>query len=51
MRSLTRGNGEHTGDDGCPGKLLIAKGITEDEFKIQLSAERTNYLPVLKRFQ
>jgi len=33
-------------------KLLIAKGIiTDDEFKIQLSAERANYLAVLKRLQ
>jgi len=31
-------------------KLLIAKGIiTDDEFKTQLSAERANYLAVLKR--
>ena len=31
-------------------KLLIAKGIiTEEEFKGQLSAERANYLAVLKR--
>ena len=31
-------------------KLLIAKGIiTEQEFKAQLSTERANYLPVLKR--
>jgi hypothetical protein len=31
-------------------KLLIAKGIiTNDEFKTQLSAERANYLAVLKR--
>jgi hypothetical protein len=31
-------------------KLLIAKGIiTDDEFKTQLEAERTNYLAVLKR--
>ena len=33
-------------------KLLIAKGIiTDDEFKTQLSAERANYLAVLKRLQ
>ena len=31
-------------------KLLIAKGvITNDEFKAQLSAERANYIAVLKR--
>ena len=31
-------------------KLLIAKGIiTDEEFKTQLSAERANYLAVLKR--
>jgi hypothetical protein len=31
-------------------KLLIANGvITDDEFNTQLSAERTNYLAVLKR--
>ena len=31
-------------------KLLIAKGIiTEEEFKGQLTAERANYLAVLKR--
>jgi len=31
-------------------KLLIAKGIIRDEeFKTQLSAERANYLAVLKR--
>jgi len=30
-------------------KLLIAKGvISDDEFKAQLSAERANYLAVLK---
>ena len=33
-------------------KLLIAKGIIRDEeFKAQLSAERANYLAVLKRLQ
>jgi hypothetical protein len=33
-------------------KLLIAKGIiTDEEFKTQLSAERANYLAVLKRLQ
>ena len=33
-------------------KLLIAKGVfTDQEFKIQLSAERANYLAVLKRLQ
>ena len=31
-------------------KLLIAKGIiTDEEFNTQLSAERANYLAVLKR--
>ena len=31
-------------------KLLIAKGvITDEEFKAQRSAERANYLAVLKR--
>ena len=31
-------------------KLMIAKGIiTDEEFKTQLSAERANYLAVLKR--
>jgi mannitol/fructose-specific phosphotransferase system IIA component (Ntr-type) len=31
-------------------KLLIAKGvITDEEFKTQLTAERANYLAVLKR--
>jgi hypothetical protein len=31
-------------------KLMIAKGIiTDEEFKAQLSAERANYLAVLKR--
>jgi hypothetical protein len=31
-------------------KLMIAKGvITEAEFKIQLSAERANYLAMFKR--
>jgi len=31
-------------------KLLITKGIiTDEEFKTQLSAERANYLAVLKR--
>ena len=31
-------------------KLLIAKGIiADDEFKVQLSVERANYLAVLKR--
>jgi hypothetical protein len=31
-------------------KLSIAKGVfTDDEFKAQLSAERANYLAVLKR--
>jgi hypothetical protein len=31
-------------------KLLIAKGVfTDEEFKTQLSAERSNYLAVLKR--
>jgi hypothetical protein len=31
-------------------KLLIAKGIiTDEEFKSQLSAERANYVAVLKR--
>ena len=31
-------------------KLLIAKGvITDEEFKTQLSAERANYLAVLKQ--
>ena len=31
-------------------KLLIAKGIiTNEEFKSQLSAERTSYLAMLKR--
>lgn len=30
-------------------KLLIVRGIiTDDEFKVQLSAERANYLAVLK---
>ena len=34
------------------GKLMIAKGvITDEEFKAQLSTERTNYLAVLKRLQ
>jgi hypothetical protein len=33
-------------------KLMIGKGIiTSDEFKAQLSAERANYLAVLKRLQ
>jgi len=33
-------------------KLLIAKGvITDEEFKNQLSAERVNYLAMLKRLQ
>ena len=33
-------------------KLLIAKGVfTDQEFKTQLSAERANYLAVLKRLQ
>ena len=33
-------------------KLLIAKGIiTDEEFKEQLSAERGNYLAVLKGLQ
>ena len=33
-------------------KLLIAKGVfTDEEFKTQLSAERSNYLAVLKRLQ
>jgi hypothetical protein len=33
-------------------KLMMAKGIiTEQEFKAQLSAERANYLAVLKRLQ
>ena len=33
-------------------KLLIAKGVfTDEEFKTQLSAERANYLAVLKRLQ
>jgi hypothetical protein len=31
-------------------KLLTAKGVfTDDEFKAQLSAERANYLALLKR--
>ena len=31
-------------------KLLIAKGIiTDDEFKMQFSTERANYLAVLKQ--
>ncbi|HME59630.1 MAG TPA: hypothetical protein VKH62_00110 [Candidatus Binatia bacterium] len=34
------------------GKLMIAKGVIKDEeFKTQLSAERANYLAVLKRLQ
>jgi hypothetical protein len=33
-------------------KLLIAKGvITDEEFKAQLTAERANYIAVLKRLQ
>jgi len=33
-------------------KLMIAMGIiTDEEFKAQLSAERANYLAVLKRLQ
>ena len=33
-------------------KLLITKGlITDEEFKTQLTAERANYLAVLKRLQ
>ena len=33
-------------------KLMIAKGIiTDEDFKAQLSAERANYLAVLKRLQ
>ena len=32
-------------------KLLIAKGvITDEDFKVQLSAERANYLALVKRF-
>jgi hypothetical protein len=31
-------------------KLLIAKGVfTEEEFTVQLGAEKANYLAVLKR--
>jgi hypothetical protein len=31
-------------------KLLIAKGVfTDEEFKVQLGAEKVNYLAVLKR--
>jgi len=33
-------------------KLLIAKGIiTDEEFKAQLTAERANYIAVLKGLQ
>jgi hypothetical protein len=33
-------------------KLLIAKGIiTDEEFKAQLSAERSNYLAILERLR
>jgi len=33
-------------------KLMIGKGnISDEEFKAQLSAERANYLAVLKRLQ
>ena len=33
-------------------KLLIAKGIiTDEEFKTQLSAERANYLAMLKHLE
>jgi len=34
----------------APAKLMISKGIiTEAEFKAQLSAQRANYMAVLKR--
>jgi hypothetical protein len=45
-------DGEHAGHDRVLAKLLIAEGIiTAEEFKAQLSAERANYLAVLKRLQ
>ena len=47
---MKRFDGEHITMTDALAKLLIAKNVfTDEELKTQLSAERANYLAVLKR--